>query len=245
MIFRLNIRLIHVAHNEFDNLRYFSFYPKEIITVSQRVKDNLITYFNIEPNNITVIYNGLPDLYVSKKDDYSINEKIRILYAARITKIKGQVELVKKLTGKLNDNIQIDFAGIGENYEELLMLTSGNLNFKCLGFTDLSLNLYKYDFVMLFSSNEGLPLTLIESCSFKKPVICNDVGGNIEIVKDGINGFVVNDYLQLLQLLNSQLPNKSSESYIKMSNNARKIFESKFLTGKMIENYINYIENRT
>jgi glycosyltransferase involved in cell wall biosynthesis len=243
-LFRLNIRLIHVAHNEFDNLKYFSFYPKEIITVSQRVKDNLISFFNVKPSNITVIYNGLPDLYDSTKDQYLLNEKIKILYAARITKIKGQVELVRKISGKLNNNIQIDFAGIGENYEELLTLTSEIDNFKCLGFSDLSLNLYKYDYVMLFSSNEGLPLTLIESCSFNKPIICNDVGGNIEIVKDGINGFVVNDYLELLQLLNYQLPKTSSETYRKMSKNAREIFESKFLKNKMIDNYIKFIEKQ-
>jgi glycosyltransferase involved in cell wall biosynthesis len=245
IILRLNLRLIHVAHNEFNNLKYLSFYPQEIITVSQRVKDNLISFFNINAENITVIYNGLPDLYNSTKDKYAVKEKIKILYAARITTVKGQVELVKNFKGKLNNNIQIDFAGIGENYEELLSLTQDEKHFQCIGFADLSSILYKYNYVMLFSSNEGLPLTLIESCSFKKPIICNDIGGNIEIVEDGVNGFVVNHYPDLLQLINNGLPSIDSESYRNMSTNARKTFEDKFVKEQMIENYIKFIENKT
>lgn len=241
-LLRLNIRLIHVAHNEFDNLKFFSYYPKEIITVSQRVKDNLVSFFNVNPNNITVIYNGLADLYDQLRDTNLSTDKIKILYAARITKVKGQVELVNNLKGKLNNNIQIDFAGTGEDDLELQAITKEDKNFNCLGFTNLSNEFYKYNYVMLFSSNEGLPLTLIESCSFKTPVICNDIGGNVEIIDDAVNGFVVNDYSSLLDLINNKLPEINPESYATMSDNARATFEKKFLKIKMIENYKEYIE---
>jgi len=38
---------------------------------------------------------------------------------------------------------------------------------------------------------EGLPLVLAEAASLSLPLIATDIGGNNEIVADGINGFVV------------------------------------------------------
>jgi glycosyltransferase involved in cell wall biosynthesis len=244
-IFHLKIRLIHVAHNEFCNLKYCSFYPKEIIAVSQRVKENLVTFFKINSKNITVIYNGMPDLFDSRKTVSAVEDKIKILYAARITKIKGQIDLVRQFEGKLNTNVLIDFAGIGEEYDELLNLTTTSSNFTCLGFVDLAVELYKYDYVMLFSSNEGLPLTLIEACSFKKPIICNDVGGNIEIVSNGLNGFVMGDYVELLHLLNNKLEKIDRNEYEAICENSRKIYEEKFLTESFRLSYVKYIEKST
>jgi glycosyltransferase involved in cell wall biosynthesis len=48
-----------------------------------------------------------------------------------------------------------------------------------------------YDAYVLPSLWEGLPLALIEALAIGKPVICTSVGGNPEIVEDGVNGFVV------------------------------------------------------
>ncbi len=45
--------------------------------------------------------------------------------------------------------------------------------------------------VMITSLNEGLPLVAVESMAMKVPVICTDVGAVREVIKDGVNGFVV------------------------------------------------------
>ncbi len=41
------------------------------------------------------------------------------------------------------------------------------------------------------SSSEGLPVSIMEACSFGIPVLATDVGGTCEIVKDGVNGLVL------------------------------------------------------
>ena len=51
--------LIYNAHNAFFDKKYFGrFAGNNVIAVSQGTKKNLVNYFGISPDNITVIYNG-------------------------------------------------------------------------------------------------------------------------------------------------------------------------------------------
>ena len=47
------------------------------------------------------------------------------------------------------------------------------------------------DYTVLLSDSEGLPYTVQESLQYKTPCIVTDIGGCTELVKDGINGYVV------------------------------------------------------
>lgn len=241
----LKIRLIHIAHNEFFNLRRVTFYPDEIIAVSQRVKDNLVSYFKIDQEKITVIHNGLPDNFnnidVNGSKFPTKDDNVKILYGARITEVKGQLRLVNNLKGKLHKGIKIYFAGLGEDVPALKELIKDDVNFEYLGLIDFKDSLGKYDFCMLFSSNEGLPLSLIEACSFKLPIICNDVGGNTEIVEDKKNGFVVNSYDELVTLLNSGIPHPTTKEYQLLSECSRVVYERKFKENIMYRSYLKFL----
>jgi len=62
------------------------------------------------------------------------------------------------------------------------------------------------DVATLSSQSEGISLTLLEAMSAELPVVATAVGGNITIIKDGINGFLVevndiNTYADLLTRL--------------------------------------------
>ena len=57
----INTKLIHVAHTEFNNLKYFTFFPDTVIAVSESVKRNIIEYFGLDKRRIIVIYNGIRD----------------------------------------------------------------------------------------------------------------------------------------------------------------------------------------
>lgn len=234
-------RLIHVAHNEFFSLRFLTLYPMEIIAVSSKVKQNLISHFGISSERIKVIYNGITDIEVNKKEivDYP---KTKILLPARINKVKQQVEIVKNLAGYLNDNVEIHFAGIGDEIEVLKEITKNNIQFKVLGFVTISDIMQNYDYVMLYSKVEGLPTVLIEACMYGKPIICNDVGGNLEILDVNRNGFLADSYESLRQKLNS-LPDRNSDEYKSLCFNSRQKYSSSFTFQKMIDNYINTILN--
>lgn len=47
------------------------------------------------------------------------------------------------------------------------------------------------DYTVLLSDSEGLPYTVQESLQYQVPCIVTDIGGCTELVKDGVNGYVV------------------------------------------------------
>jgi glycosyltransferase involved in cell wall biosynthesis len=235
-------KIIHVAHNEFNNLRSVSVFPKNIIAVSNKVKENHCDYFNISKENIKVIYNGVFDYYNGsyKKRTCRSNDIINILYPARVSKVKQQVEIFKALKGSLPGNIRIIFAGDGPQMEELQSLVAGSDQFQALGYVDDIDKLYQMvDYSLLFSKNEGLPMSLIESCMHGIPIICNDVGGNLEIVNEN-NGFVVNTFDELISCLDN-ISSLSNCRYAQLSKEARAIYDEKFCEDVMYLSYDKYL----
>lgn len=57
--------------------------------------------------------------------------------------------------------------------------------------SDVALILAASDLVVMASSQEGLPLAVIEAGAAGKPVVATDVGGVREVVEDGVTGFLV------------------------------------------------------
>lgn len=237
------IELIHVAHNLFYTLKRFSLFPKNIIAVSEAVKKNHIEYFKIPEENIIVIYNGIKDALDANGSYYKIFDKnnVKIIYPARITPIKKQVEIIRTLK-ELPPNIKIYFAGRGEQENELLELARKFCSsYEYLGhIEDLPAKLPKYDFVMLFSEKEGLPVSLVEGIMFGKPCIARNVGGCSEVVIDNYNGFIVENFEDLQNVL-KKISSLTEEEYIRLSKNARSLYLEKFTEEKMLEKYKNYI----
>ncbi|WP_053976074.1 glycosyltransferase family 4 protein [Mangrovimonas xylaniphaga] len=50
------------------------------------------------------------------------------------------------------------------------------------------------DVLLLPSRGEGMPLAVIEAMMCGKLVVCTDVGGNKEILEDGVSGFIAENY---------------------------------------------------
>ncbi|QRQ61207.1 glycosyltransferase family 4 protein [Sphingobacterium multivorum] len=246
-IFRLKTRIIHVSHNEFFNLQRLTLFPKDIVAVSEKVKQNLIKEFKVKPQDITVIHNGIHDPYLNTSfvgpKLYNTNE-IKILYPARINTVKGQIRLVNALKDQISKSIIIDFAGEGEDSDSLEKLIEGDFNFRYLGHVDIGKVMVEYDYVMLFSENEGLPLSLIEATSYGKPIICNSVGGNEEIVVSGVNGYVVNEYEKLIDLIN-YLDKITMKEYKEMCYSSRNQFEQFFSEKEMLDKYKDLILNKS
>lgn len=56
---------------------------------------------------------------------------------------------------------------------------------------DVSELVKEFDVFVLSSTTEGVSLTLLEAMSSCVPVVATDVGGNSEVVADGVTGFIV------------------------------------------------------
>ncbi len=241
-ILGIKIRVIHVAHNEFNTLKSLTLFPTEIISVSEKVRENHLTYFKVGESNIRTIYNGIENEKDKKPLIFIPQKPIKILYPARINSIKRQIEIVNNLKDKISSNIIIYFAGEGEDENELYELCKTTSKFKYIGFVNISQSINEYDFVMLFSSKEGLPLSLIEAQKYGKPVIANNVGGNSEIIRNNYNGFIISDYTKLAILLNN-LEKISLDDYNSMSIRSKENFYLNFSLETMISKYEEFILN--
>lgn len=232
--------LIHVAHNTFTSLKWLSYFPETIIAVSNAVKANLIEYFEVPENRVQVVFNGMKDVRNDKVSKLHPHE-IHILLPGRICPVKQQVEMVKALRGKLAHHIHIFFAGMGEDVEILKEEIAGDAQFHYVGFLKMDEHLNEYDYVCLFSKNEGLPLSLIEGLMFGKPLITNNLPAVLDVNKSGETGFVFTDFKALAKGLN-ELPMPDSEEYQRLSYSTRLRYEHFFTEENMIMQYKRLIE---
>ncbi len=93
------------------------------------------------------------------------------------------------------------------------------------------------DVFCLPSLTEGLPLTLLEAGAASLPLVATDVGGNREIVQEGVNGFLVasGDTAGLTNALN-RLRNDPSLR-IRMGQQAQEIVARQYAADAMLDRY--------
>jgi glycosyltransferase involved in cell wall biosynthesis len=108
---------------------------------------------------------------------------------------KGQDILIRILAEEKwkNRPISVSFIGKGPDDEALKdlakLLNVTNIEFK--GQVDDIENMWgEYHALLLPSRCEGLPLSMVEAMSAGRPVIISDVGGNTELVNEGLTGFI-------------------------------------------------------
>lgn len=240
-----NIKIVYIHHSILTGHKLFTILPKNIVAISDSGIQNLVDYFHADKKCIIKIHNCVDDIHPGA---HKLCDKrgIKILYPARINSFKRQNEIVSHLQGRIDDRIQILFAGDGPLLEELQKCTRNNKQFLSLGYRDDVIDLMKEcDYMMLFSSQEGLPISLIEATMCGLPIICNSVGGNSEIAFNGDNAFVSplpDDYDWLVKTLNGLLDITDTQ-YIKMSQASRRVYEENFLFINFKENYLKLLSN--
>lgn len=240
LLFFQRIKIVYIHHNIFHDHKLTTVLPKTIVAIADKGVENLTMFFGAPQKHIHKIYNCVADDYDgphAPKD----KEKVTLLLPGRINEQKQQLEIVHHLSGKLDPHIKILFAGDGPMLEELKAECKCSNSFEVLGFrNDVKELLKKSDYMFLFSVREGLPITLIEATMVGMPIICNDVGGNSEICYNGENGWVVNEWEDLISIIND-LPNVTDEKYSQMCYESRKIYKQKFTFETFKEQYLKLI----
>lgn len=84
------------------------------------------------------------------------------------------------------------------------------------------------DLFVLPSVWEVLPIAVLEAMSSGKPVVCTDAGGDREMVRDGVNGYVVpmRDPAALAEKVNLVLAD--AQLRVRMGAASRRIAEEEF-----------------
>jgi glycosyltransferase involved in cell wall biosynthesis len=115
-----------------------------------------------------------------------------LLSVGELNENKNHKVVIEALS-KINDpKIHYVIAGIGDQKENLENLAKTfNVNLHLLGYRKDVAELYKCaDLYVLPSIREGLNVSVMEALASGLPVICSKIRGNIDMVHDGVNGYL-------------------------------------------------------
>jgi glycosyltransferase involved in cell wall biosynthesis len=128
-------------------------------------------------------------------------KEFHVVSCCHIVPVK-RVELLAEALAKLSGSglhLKWTHFGGGDGLDALQKSAAENLRFMKVNFAgeignEQLMEFYRTNHVDLFvntSRSEGLPVSIMEACSFGIPVLATNVGGTGEIVRTGLNGFLV------------------------------------------------------
>ena len=164
-----------------------------IIALSESWKKFFEDNFNC--NNVVIIKNIIEEPIIHPIS----HEKFTLLFLGRIGERKGfydLLEVIQKNRDLYKNKLLLLFGGDGEvdNVQKLIRQNNISDIIQYQGWVSGEKKkqlLNMADAYILPSYNEGLPISVLEAMSYSLPIISTNVGGIPEIVKNGINGFIV------------------------------------------------------
>lgn len=238
---RYHLKLVSTLHGTFSDKKMLTrmvYRQISIVACGKIVKERFVETYNINENHITIVSNAI------RQDRTELEELAclksvpknykRVGYIGRLSPEKGVQVLIEAINLVVKRNSKIVFIIVG----------SGDLEFELreaakkaeiekfvhfLGYREDAQNVIRQmDAVVLPSFTEGLPLTPIEAFAQGKPIVATAAGGTVEIVDDGINGFLVpiGDKVALAEGILKLF--KDQTTYDRMSEEASRTYEEKF-----------------
>ena len=240
----------------------YSLLAHKVVAVSEYVKQYLIEK-NIVSGKVTAIPTGID---TDKFNPQKVNDSLRQeLGLQKDTPLIGTIAILRKKKGhhtildamplvlkEIPDAVFV-FAGDGPQRDNILnKIKASGLSGKVfmLGLRkDIPEILKSIDVFALPTLQEALGTSFIEAMAMGKPVIGADVGGVGEVIKNGVNGYLVepDDPQALAEAIIKMLKDRETARLIGME--GRKIVEKNYTVEKMCERmyalYLSLIKDRT
>jgi len=257
---RTRSKVVLTEHGRFhpDRYRYkamlinpvMALFTPSIVAISEATKDALVKYEFIPRHKIHVIYNGIAPLVRDNEEAEKVRDSLGIPKDAfvvgtvsRLDPVKNQTMMLKafKLFSEKKPNSYLLMVGDGPDKDELMSLVGEyGINERVIftGFINSPVHyLAAMDLFLLSSHTEGTSMTLLEAMSLKIPAVATRVGGNPEIVADGITGLLVepnmaNSFALAIEELERDPVRRST-----MGSAASESFEKRFSAGSMVYQY--------
>lgn len=259
---KLAIKLIAVDHNPRPFTGYplkkriqkrvkgllYSRYIDLFVGVSQYTVHEIIKDFGSHlERKSKVVYNGIAYEQFQKRTDRNLQNPT-FLVACHLRYSKGIQDLIAAvalLPQSILADLKIDVYGEGD-YQTILeglidhFKLHNNFVFKG-SVPNLYAIYHQYDYLLQPTHMECFSLAILESLSANVPVITTPVGGNEEVVKNGINGYI-------LPVLD---PEAWSELFMKLYLGEEKIttitsdlIATEFSIERMVANYVGLISEK-
>ncbi len=238
---RIKIPVVTTVHSDYELDFTQNLYKKIIFTGINKIALRAVDYYigvsdnfkamlverGFTPNKIYTVYNGM-DYSVVKNDvgkeefaeKYNIEYNENCTYVGiigRFDHVKGHEIFIRGAAEALKENKNLRFilAGEGPLKDDLINLSkelgiSDKVYF--IGFLD---NIYSFinfiDINTLTSLSESFPYVLLEGAGMKKATISSAVGGIVDLIDDGVNGYLFENgnYRQFAKKILSLSENKA------------------------------------
>lgn len=225
---------IYTDHNTFESKkskkaimlnRIISKRLDKIIAVQNSVKNKLIEELTVNSSKVKVIVNGTDTDKFNKKTavkkvkrEIGLKDDDKIItIIAGLREVKDHAGLIKSFfyVVKKEKNAKLLIVGEGEmrkRIEEEIKKNQLEKQVKILGLREnIPEILAITDISVINSTTEGISQTIMESMAAGKPVIATRVGGNVDLVKNGVSGILVP----------AKNPKKMAEALLKLLNNKK------------------------
>lgn len=232
-------------------------YPKadKIITVSEGVRDALLTYVELDPGKVVTVHNP----YDIEKIRLLINEEIDddmkalfsdspvIISVGRLIEQKGQDILISAMPSVLeNHKVNLVIIGEGKKKVSLTKMADDLKISERVHFIGWKRNPFKYisrsDLFVLPSRWEGFPNALVEAMACGCPVIAsNCASGPSEILEDNRYGILseVDNPADLAEKISKMLGNEDNlRKFSELAKKRADDFQKDKIAGKMFEELV-------
>lgn len=188
-----NIRRVEVYHSGYMNYKLQAFVSKPFlhhyISVSKDAKQQLIDWFHVDENKITVAYNGVDLDHIRELGAHpvSLDGELNFMSVGRLSFEKGFLQSVEafgnlKEEGELKD-ATYTMIGKGDQMDEAKEKAKGHVNFTGLIPRDsVYSNIAGCDVMILPSWWEGNSILLLEVLAIGKAMIVSDIPSFREVL---------------------------------------------------------------
>lgn len=233
---------------------------QELKTISPELKFPTETIYNsINLNDFTNKIST--ELSKEFREKFNLTpEDFVIGYAGRLSEEKSIIELFEAVHYLKNKGLKVHLLIAGSieiettpnmhYYEDIMNYAKENLSSQ-IHFLGWLPNEKLFEFynaldvgVLLSKYSEGNSMFLLESLSMGTPMIATNIGGNLEMITDGENGFLINIEnvkQNLIKKLESILDDKSQLT--EMSTNAINYIKQHHTNDIMVDKFNNFMQN--
>ena len=184
-------------------LRFLQGRSSAVLTNAKAIRDGLVED-GISANKVCVVYNGVDiDRFRSVKSNRewlfpeSAGRKLVVLVGNMNSDVKGHPVLIDAAPEIVKAHSEVQFVLVGDgpkrvDYEASVEAAGLNPYFLFLGRrSDVPDILASCDIAVLPSLAEGLPNAVLEYLAAGLPVVATALGGNLEVVQDGVTGLLI------------------------------------------------------
>lgn len=241
--------------------KYFTLkYATRAITISISTFKKTVERYRIKSGKFSIIYYGLREKSIDKKQNAVIRKKIRdkynlsqndfvVLTVAHLVKRKGTADLIKVISLINNQKVKLIVVGRGPEEENLKNLAQ-ELKVKnrviFTGLTEtvdpfyLSADIFSLPSFYLKEEGdiEGFGIVFLEAQQYGLPVIGANSGGIPEAIDDGRSGFVVPE--RDIKAIKNKIILLADDKklYSKMAGKAPQFIKEKFDSSKSIKKHL-------